>query len=65
MDDFDADVLFQVWRNGGNPDRIDFDRVDDSRARGYSEDDAAARELTAQRRREVIPIEISEEDIPY
>jgi hypothetical protein len=54
MDDvrkaYDDEVFYRVWRNGGNPDLIDSDRVDDSWGRGYRVDDAAARELRSQRR---------------
>lgn len=50
MDKFDGDVLYEVWRRGGNVDSIDFDRVDWHRAQyGYDEDQCATMELRAQR----------------
>lgn len=27
---YENDVFYEVWRRGGNPDRIDYDRVEDS-----------------------------------
>lgn len=41
--------MYDVWRSGGNPDRIDYDRVGESFRDGLYHDDAAARELRAQR----------------
>lgn len=28
-DSYRGDVIYEVWRNGGNPDRVDYDRVSD------------------------------------
>lgn len=28
-DDYGHDVAYEVWRRGGNPDRVDFDRTSD------------------------------------
>ena len=49
---YESDVAYEVWRNGGNPDRIDPDRVQDSRYMGMDVDSAAHRELRRQRPRE-------------
>lgn len=46
---YEGDVRYEVWRQGGNVDRIDHDRVNDSRDSGYSYDQAASREVRAQR----------------
>lgn len=46
---YNADVYYEVWRSGGNPDRINDDRVEDSHYRGMFSDEAASRELRAQR----------------
>lgn len=46
---------------GGNVDNVDADRVDDSRARGYTEEDATNRELFAQRRY-TYPVDREEEE---
>lgn len=46
---YENDVFYDVWRSGGNPDRIDHDRVSDSRFDGLSSEDAARRELKSQR----------------
>lgn len=44
-----GDVIYEVWRNGGNVDRISDDRVSDSFYEGYDSDAAAERELSAMR----------------
>jgi hypothetical protein len=44
-----ADVEYEVWRNGGDIDRVDRDRVVDSYYDGRSEDCAASAELRRQR----------------
>lgn len=33
-DDYRGDVIYDVWRSGGNPDRVDYDRCDDAYYRG-------------------------------
>lgn len=48
---YENDVFYEVWRSGGNPHAIDFDRVDDQRYRGMYAEEAAAYELRAQHRR--------------
>lgn len=47
--EYQSNVMYQVWRNNGNCDRIDYDRVSESHWDGLQVDDAAARELRAQR----------------
>lgn len=47
-----GDVTYEVWRAGGNVDRISDDRVDQAFADGASVDDAARREIRAQRPQE-------------
>lgn len=56
---YDNDVFYEVWRNGGNPDRIDFDRVQDRYYNGQDVESAASAELQAQRPK---PQEPSEEE---
>jgi len=56
---YDNDVFYEVWRNGGNPDRIDFDRVQDRYYNGQDVESAASSELQAQRPK---PQEPSEEE---
>ena len=46
---YEADVHYDVWRSGGNVDRIDYDRVSDHYYEGLSEDEAADYELRKQR----------------
>jgi hypothetical protein len=48
-DDYRGDVFYDVWRSGGNPDAVDYDRVRDSYYDGLDSEDAARRELHAQR----------------
>lgn len=43
--DYENDVFYEVWRRGGNPDRIDDDRVSDAYYDGVYADDCAAREM--------------------
>lgn len=54
---YQSDVFYEVWRSGGNPDRINDDRVSDRMDRGYTAEENASAELrahreSAQRRRE-------------
>lgn len=42
------DVFYEVWRSGGNPDGIDYDRVQDQYWNGQNAEDAARAELRAQ-----------------
>lgn len=41
--------MYQVWRSGGNPDRINYDRVQEHFHNGDTADQAAAHELRSQR----------------
>ncbi len=54
---YEADVSFEVWRSGGNPDRISPDRVSDNYYNGLDSHDAAHCELRAQRPKERIQSE--------
>lgn len=46
--EFENDVFYEVWRSGRDPDRIDYDRVEDARLHGASADEAAKTEIRAQ-----------------
>jgi hypothetical protein len=48
---YEADVYYEVWRSGGNPDAIALDRVDVAYDEGRYADDAAHEELRRQRKR--------------
>ena len=48
-DEFYYDVMYWTWRSGGNPDRVDRDRVDESHDVGCDVDEAVAVELRHQR----------------
>ena len=48
-DRYFGDVVYDVWRGGGNVDRIDRDRLSDAEARGVDAEDAATEELYRQR----------------
>lgn len=50
-----GDVEYEVWRRGGNPDRVDRDRLDDYEYDGYSAESAARAELERQRHLEPEP----------
>ena len=45
-----GDVLYEVWRNGGNPDHVDYDRVREDERDGYRYDEIADSELRRQER---------------
>lgn len=45
--------MYEVWRAGGNPDRINYDRVEEHFYNGDTADSAAAHELCMQRPRPV------------
>lgn len=47
--EYEADVFYEVWRSGGNPDAINYDRVDDARWDGIDAEGAARTELRKQR----------------
>jgi len=46
---YEADVYYDVWRSGGNPDAVNPDRVADAFHEGTYHEDAAAREIRKQR----------------
>lgn len=48
---YNADVDYEVWRNGGDTDRIDYDRVRDNRDSGYCPEESAKVELNRQKPR--------------
>jgi hypothetical protein len=48
---FEADVTYDVWRSGGDVDRINWDRVEDQRYAGAYADEAADLEVRRQRPR--------------
>lgn len=45
------DVYYEVWRRGGNPDAVDYDRVRDAESWGHTVEDIAHAELRRQERR--------------
>ncbi len=49
--DFNGDVVYDVWRNGGNPDEIDEVRLDEAYWDGYEADEFAQSEVRRQRDR--------------
>lgn len=53
--EYENDVFYEVWRSGRDPDRIDYDRVDDNRLAGMDADDAASVEIRAQQPRQQEP----------
>lgn len=56
---YESDVFYEVWRSGGNTDRINPDRVQDRYWNGQDSESAARAELNAQRPK---PQEPSEEE---
>ena len=48
-DDYYGDVIYEVWRSGGNPDLVDYDRCDDYMADRLDEYIAAHKEMKLQR----------------
>lgn len=44
-DDYRGDVIYEVWRRGGNIDRVDDDRVSDYYYDGYDYEQAAYFEM--------------------
>lgn len=49
MSDYYGDVIYEVWRRGGNPDAVDPDRVRDYQEEDLFPEHAAAREVRRQR----------------
>lgn len=52
LPDYEGDVVYETWRRGGNPDRVDRDRVEECYRAGLDSDTAAAREIRHQRPRQ-------------
>ncbi len=48
--EYEADVAYEVWRYGGNPDEVDAERCQNARDDGYDADAYAHRLLREQRR---------------
>ena len=48
---YEADVAFEVWMRGGNPDNIDPDRVEDMREMNYEVCEASFVEWSKQQPR--------------
>ena len=49
--DYRGDVVYLVWRHGGDPDQVDYDRVRDYYYDGRDQEEAASIELRIQQRR--------------
>lgn len=49
---YDSDVYYEVWRSGGNSDRINEDRVRDAYYNGLEAESAAAMEIKRQCQKE-------------
>lgn len=49
--EYEADVFYEVWRGGGNPDAIDYDHTDNAYYNGIPADDCASSELSRQQHR--------------
>lgn len=58
---YEADVAYEVWRSGGDVDRIDRDRVHDAIADGLGSSEAARREMNRQRLRAEALVEAERE----
>ena len=56
---YHGDVFYEVWRSGGNPDAVSYDRVQQRYYDGQDSQSAASAELRAQRPK---PQEPSEEE---
>lgn len=50
-------VFYEVWRAGGNTDRIDYDRVNDNYWNQVEEQSAARQELNSQKPKPELPSE--------
>jgi hypothetical protein len=48
--EYEGDVWYEVWRNGGNPDNVDPDRVRDYYDDGYGAEAAARQEQNRTQR---------------
>jgi hypothetical protein len=49
---YHADVEYEMWRSGRNPDSANYDRIENMRYDGYSAEEAAASELCRMREEE-------------
>jgi len=49
-DCYHGDVFYDVWRGGGNPDAVDYDRTTRDYYNGFSSGESASNELHRQRR---------------
>jgi hypothetical protein len=47
--DYHGDVAYEVWRSGGNPDRLNYDRVEDHRWNDLRPNEAARCEMNRWR----------------
>lgn len=61
---YEGNVWYDVWRSGGNPDNVNPDRVSQAFHDGVSSENAAVRELRAQRqqRNEIEEFEPQQEE---
>lgn len=47
--EYHGDVIYEVWRRGGNPDAVEYDRVEDHYYAGDEAPSAAQNEIRRQR----------------
>ena len=47
--EYHSDVFYEVWRAGGNPDRVSYERVDNAFYDGRHAEEAAGDEIRRQR----------------
>lgn len=59
--EYENDVFYEVWRSGGNPDRINYDRVEDHFYNGDCYETATRHELRMQRPPQQEPEQYPEE----
>lgn len=52
MDKEYYDLQYEAWRRGENPDRIDPDRYDDLKARGYYPEEITLEMMLPEKRKE-------------
>jgi hypothetical protein len=55
-----GDVVYEVWRGGGNPDAVSRDRVEAAEAGGAYPDETAGCELRLQRARAAVERDMRE-----
>lgn len=56
-----SEAWYQVWRSGGNPDRLRYNESDNDFNRGYEPDLTASREIQRQRKQRQDRIDAWEE----